>query len=96
MCRRARPGKKHKIDHAHHGHRAADGPGLPGDLEALRENPDEFNDAFARAWYKLTHRDMGPHERLLGPMWPEPQIWQDPVPAVDHELIDEADIAAQA
>ncbi|GEB64388.1 catalase-peroxidase [Sinomonas atrocyanea] len=59
------------------------------------EHPDEFAQAFAKAWYKLLHRDMGPvGPHMLGPWVPEPQVWQDPVPAVDHELVDEADIAA--
>ncbi len=59
----------------------------------FHENPEEFEAAFAKAWYKLTHRDMGPRSRLLGPEVPEPQLWQDPVPAVNYELIGEQEIA---
>ncbi len=60
----------------------------------FHENLDEFADVFARAWYKLLHRDMGPVERLRGPWVPEAQLWQDPVPALDHELVDDADVAS--
>jgi catalase-peroxidase len=61
--------------------------------ERFHKNPKEFQLAFAKAWYKLTHRDMGPSSRLLGPEVPEAQIWQDPIPAVDHPLVDADEIS---
>jgi catalase-peroxidase len=61
--------------------------------ERFRDDPQAFADAFARAWYKLLHRDMGPHSRFLGPWVAEPQLWEDPVPAVDHDLVDDAAVA---
>ncbi|MFO1076763.1 MAG: catalase/peroxidase HPI [Planctomycetota bacterium] len=62
--------------------------------QRFHDHPEEFNRAFAKAWYKLTHRDMGPRSRLLGKDVPEAQLWQDPVPAVDHPLVVAGDIAA--
>ncbi|WP_279675823.1 catalase/peroxidase HPI [Aeoliella straminimaris] len=59
----------------------------------FHENPEEFEKAFAKAWYKLTHRDMGPYARLLGSEVPEPQLWQDPVPEADYKMVDAKDIA---
>jgi catalase-peroxidase len=70
-------------------------PAYEGISRRFYEHPDELADAFARAWFKLTHRDMGPRARYLGPEVPaEELIWQDPVPAVDHELVDDKDIAS--
>src|SRR6185295_12238825 len=60
----------------------------------FHEDNDAFRLAFAKAWYKLLHRDMGPVSRFLGPWVAEPQLWQDPVPAVDHDLVEDADVAA--
>jgi catalase-peroxidase len=62
--------------------------------QRFHEHPEQLADAFAHAWFKLLHRDMGPRARYLGPWVPEPQLWQDPVPEVDHELIGEPDVAA--
>ncbi len=62
--------------------------------QRFHENPDQLSEAFGKAWYKLLHRDMGPISRYLGPWVAEPQLWQDPVPEVDHDLIGDADIAA--
>ena len=62
-------------------------------IRRFHENPDQLADAFARAWYKLLHRDMGPVTRYLGPWVAEPQLWQDPVPDVDHDLVGDADVA---
>jgi catalase-peroxidase len=69
-------------------------PGFGPITKRFYEHPEELDEAFAKAWYKLLHRDMGPVSRFLGPWVAEPQPWQDPVPAVDHELVDEADVAA--
>ena len=71
------------------------GPAYEKISRRFYENPDQFADAFARAWFKLTHRDMGPIVRYLGPLVPKEELaWQDPIPAVNHELIGEGDIAA--
>jgi catalase-peroxidase len=77
--------------HVHRRHGDAHGPGYEKISRRFHANPDEFADAFARAWFKLTHRDMGPKACYLGPEVPaEDLIWQDPVPPVDHKLINSA------
>ncbi len=62
--------------------------------QRFRDNPEQLNEAFAKAWFKLLHRDMGPRSRYLGPWVPEPQLWQDPIPPVDHPLVNDQDITA--
>ncbi|HKT78928.1 MAG TPA: peroxidase family protein, partial [Vicinamibacterales bacterium] len=69
-------------------------PAYAAITKRFHEHPEQLAEAFAKAWYKLLHRDMGPVSRYLGPWVPEPQIWQDPLPAVDHELVSADDIAA--
>jgi catalase-peroxidase len=69
-------------------------PGYEPIARRFYENPDQLAKAFAKSWYKLLHRDMGPVSRYLGPWVPEPQLWQDPVPPVEHESIDESDVAS--
>ncbi|MEZ6183999.1 MAG: catalase/peroxidase HPI [Planctomycetota bacterium] len=69
-------------------------PGFAKISKRFYEHPDEFEAAFAKAWYKLTHRDMGPYARCLGPLVPAPQPWQDPVPEVDYTLVGDKDVAA--
>jgi catalase-peroxidase len=79
----------------HHRHVLRMDPAYEKISRRFHENPDQFADAFARAWFKLTHRDMGPKSRYVGPEVPaEDLIWQDPIPAVDHELVDHNDVAA--
>ena len=92
---RARSVEEARADHADHGPALRFDPAYEKISRRFFEHPDQFADAFARAWFKLTHRDMGPIARYLGPLVPkETLIWQDPIPPVDHPLIDEQDIAA--
>jgi catalase-peroxidase len=91
----ARPVQASRAIHADHGPRLRFDPVYEKISRRFMENPDQFADAFARAWFKLTHRDMGPRARYLGPEVPaEELIWQDPIPAVNHKLIDAQDIAS--
>ncbi|NLE70505.1 MAG: catalase/peroxidase HPI [Actinomycetales bacterium] len=89
------PGKQHKVVMLTTDLSLREDPAYEKISRRFYENPDELADAFARAWFKLTHRDMGPRPRYRGPEVPDEElIWQDPVPAVDHELVDAADVSA--
>ena len=93
-ARRARCIDSARPHDADDGHRAEGGSDLRTNRERFHENPDQLAEAFAKAWYKLLHRDMGPVSRYLGPWVPEPQLWQDRLPDADRETIDEKAIAA--
>ena len=87
------PGRKHRPTMLTTDLALREDPAYEKVSRRFHENPEEFAEAFAKAWYKLLHRDMGPVTRYLGPWVPEPQLWQDPVPAVDHELVGDEDVA---
>jgi catalase-peroxidase len=87
------PGRKHRPTMLTTDLALREDPAYEKVSRRFHENPGEFAEAFAKAWYKLLHRDMGPVTRYLGPWVPEPQLWQDPVPAVDHELVGDEDVA---
>ena len=88
------PGRKHRPTMLTTDLALREDPAYEKVSRRFHEHPEEFAEAFAKAWYKLLHRDMGPVTRYLGPWVPEPQLWQDPVPAVDHELVGDEDVAA--